>query len=150
MLLINCKTNIILTWSKDCDVSSANGETKSKIADRKIYASVVTWSTQDNAKLLEQLKSGFKRAIEWNKYETKASTEGVNQYLDLLIDPSFQAVNRLFVLLFENEGDRKVHTGYYLAKVEMKDNIIMTDDKTFLISRLKMILEHMIIFKKFQ
>ena len=150
MLLINCKTNIILTWSKDCDVSSANGETKSKIADRKIYASVVTWSTQDNAKLLEQLKSGFKRAIKWNKYETKASTEGVNQYLDLLIDPSFQAVNRLFVLLFENEGDRKVHTGYYLAKVEMKDNIIMTDDKTFLISRLKMILEHMIIFKKFQ
>ena len=150
MLLINCKTNIILTWSKDCDVSSANGETKSKIADRKIYASVVTWSTQDNAKLLEQLKSGFKRAIKWNKYETKASTEGVNQYLDLLIDPSFQAVNRLFVLLFENEGDRKVHTGYYLAKVEMKDNIIMTDDKTFLISRLKMILKHMIIFKKFQ
>ena len=150
MLLINCKTNIILTWSKDCDVSSANGETKSKIADRKIYASVVTWSTQDNAKLLEQLKSGFKRAIKWNKYETKASTEGVNQYLDLLIDPSFQAVNRLFVLLFENEGDRKVHTGYYLAKVEMKDNIIMTDGKTFLISRLKMILEHMIIFKKFQ
>ena len=120
MLLINCKTNIILTWSKDCDVSSANGETKSKIADRKIYASVVTWSTQDNAKLLEQLKSGFKRAIKWNKYETKASTEGVNQYLDLLIDPSFQAVNRLFVLLFENEGDRKVHTGYIFQKEKKK------------------------------
>ena len=62
---------------------------------------------------------------------TKVSTEGLNQYLDFLIDPSFQGVNRLFVLLFENEVDRKVHTGYYLPKVEIKDYIVMIDAKNF-------------------
>ena len=81
---------------------------------------MVTLSTQDNAKLLQQLKSGFKRTINWNKYQIKVSTEKQNQYLDFLIDPSFQGVNRLFVLSFENEGDRKVHTGFYLLKVEIK------------------------------
>ena len=58
---------------------------------------------------LQQLKSGFKRTINWNKYQTKVSTEGVNQYLDFFIDPSFQGVNRFFVLSFKNEGNRKVH-----------------------------------------
>ena len=62
---------------------------------------------------------------------TKVSTEGLNQYLDFLIDPSFQGVNRLFVLLFENEVDRKVHTGYYLPKVEIKDYNVMIDAKNF-------------------
>ena len=51
-------------------------------------------STQDNAKLLQQLKSGFKRTINWNKYQTKVSRKGQNQYLEFLIDPSFQGVNR--------------------------------------------------------
>ena len=63
--------------------------------------------------------------------QAKVSTEGLNQYLDFLIDPSFQGVNRLFVLLFENEVDRKVHTGYYLPKVEIKDYIVMIDAKNF-------------------
>ena len=49
------------------------------------------------------------------------STERQNQYLGLLIDPSFQGVNTLFVLLFEKEGDRKVRTGYYFPKAEIKD-----------------------------
>ena len=70
--------------------------------DTKLYVPVVTLSTQGNAKLLEQLKSGFKRAINWNKYQAKVSTEGVNQLLDFLIDPSFQGVSTLFVLPFEN------------------------------------------------
>ena len=52
-----------------------------------------------------------------------------NQYLDLLIDPIFQGVNRLFVLLFENEEDRKVHTRYYLPKVEIKEYNAMIDGK---------------------
>ena len=47
-----------------------------------------------------------------NKYQKKVSTEWVNQYLDFLIDPSFQGINLFFVLWFENEGDRKVHIGY--------------------------------------
>ena len=76
------------------------------ITDTKLYVPVVTLSTQDNIKLLEQLKSGFKRTINWNKYQPKVSTERINQYLDFLIEPSFQGVNRLFVLPFENEAQR--------------------------------------------
>ena len=91
------------------------------ITDTKLYLPVVTLSTQDNGKLLEQLKSGFKRTINWSKYQTKVSTERQNQYLDFLIDPSFQGGNRLFVLTFENEGDRKEHIGHYLPKVEIKN-----------------------------
>ena len=49
--------------------------------------------------------------------DSKVSTEGVNQYLDFLIDPSFERVNRPFVFLFENEGDKIINAGYYLPKV---------------------------------
>ena len=54
-----------------------------------------------------------------------------NQYLDYLIDPSFQGINRLFVLSFENVKDRKVHTGYYVLKVEIKYYNVMIDGKHF-------------------
>ena len=64
-----------------------------------------------------------------------------NQYLGFLIDPSFQGVNKLLDLLFQNEDDRKVHTGYYLSKVEIKDHNITIDGKTFLINQLKVIWE---------
>ena len=64
----------------------------------KLYVRVVTLSTQDNAKLLEPLKFGFQRAISWNKRQPKFSTERQNQYLDFLINPSFQGVNRHFVV----------------------------------------------------
>ena len=68
MPLINCEVNLILTWSKDCVISSATGKKKFTITDIKLYVPVVTLSIQDNAKLLQQLKSGFKRTINWNKY----------------------------------------------------------------------------------
>ena len=63
------------------------------------------------------------------------STERQTQYLDFSIDPSFQRVNRLFLLLFENEGDRIVHTKYYLVKVEIKNYTVMIDGKNFSISQ---------------
>ena len=91
--------------------------TKLKITDTKLYVPGVTLSTQDNAKLLQKLKSGFNKTINWNKYQPNVSPERQNQYLDFLIDPNFQGVNRLFVLLLENDEDRIVHTGYYLSKV---------------------------------
>ena len=101
------------------------------ITDTKLYVPVVTLSTQDNAKLHEQLKSCFKRTINWNKYQLKISPERQNQYLDFLIDRRFQGVNRLFVLSFENENDRTVHTKYYLSNVEIKDYNVMIDGKNF-------------------
>ena len=66
---INSEINLILTWSEDCVISSVNVEAVNfKIADTKRYVSVVTLSSQGNVKLLEQLKLGFKRKINWNKY----------------------------------------------------------------------------------
>ena len=78
-------------------------------------------STKDTAKLLQQLKSGFKRIINWNKYESSVKKFAQNRYLNYLINPSFQGVNRLFVLSFENEDDRRSHSTYHLPKVEIKD-----------------------------
>ena len=109
MQLINCEVNLILTWSKDCVISSATGETKFKITETKLYVPVVTLSAQDNAKLLQRLYSGFKRTINWNKYESNIKSFAQHRYLNHLINPSFQGVNRLFVLTFENENDRTSH-----------------------------------------
>ena len=131
MPLINCEVNLILTWSKDCVITNSEGEGKFKITETKLYVPVVTLSTQDNAKLLQQLKSGFKRTINWNKYESSPKTYAQNRYLNHLINPSFQGVNRLFVLSFENEDQRKSHSTYYLPKVEIKDCNVIIDDKNF-------------------
>ena len=76
----------------------------------------MTLSDQDNVKLLVQLKSGFKRTINWNKYQSKVSTEAQNSYLDYLVDPSFQEVNKLFALLFEKNEDTTTHIRYYKNK----------------------------------
>ena len=111
MALINYEANLILTWSADCAISSATEETKFSITDRKHFALVVTSSPQDNAKLLQKLKSSFKRTINWNKYQSKAKIQIRKQCLDYLIDPSFQGVNRIFVLSFENNVDSTAHTG---------------------------------------
>ena len=54
-------------------------------------------------KLFQQLKPGFEKTINWNKYQTNISTEGVNQYLDFLTDPSFQGVNRPFFIVWKWE-----------------------------------------------
>ena len=131
MLLINCEVNLILTRSKDCIIISSEGEGKFAITETKLYVSIVTLSTQDNAKLLQQLKSGFKRIINWNKYESSPKTYAQNRYLNHLINPSFQGVNRLFVLSFENEDQRKSHSTYYLPKVEIKNCNVMIDAKNF-------------------
>ena len=68
---INCEINLILTRRNNCVISSATAKTEFAITNTKIYVTVVTLSTQDNTKLLEQLKSGFKRTVNWNKYQSK-------------------------------------------------------------------------------
>ena len=128
---ISCEVNLILTWSKDCVITNSTGNEKFEITDTKLYVAVVTLSTQDNAKLLQQLKSGFKRTINWNRYQSEPKTYAQNRYLNHLINPSFQGVNRLFVLSFENENDRTSHSTYYLPKVEIKDYNVMIDGKNF-------------------
>ena len=71
----------------------------------------------------------MKRTINWNKYQSKVSIEAPGSCLDFLIDPSFQGVNILFVLSFENKNDRTVHTKYYLPTVEVKDYNVIIDGK---------------------
>ena len=65
MLLIDCKINLILTWSENFVISLATGKIKFEISDTKLYVPFVTFSTQDNANPLKKLKWGFKRTINW-------------------------------------------------------------------------------------
>ena len=131
MPLINCEVNLLFTWSTDCVITNFTGERKFAITETKLYVPVVTLSTQGNAKLLQQLKSGFKRTINWSKFETSKKTFAQNRHLNHLINPSFQRVNRLFVLSFENENDRTSDSTYYLPKVEIKDYNVMVDGRNF-------------------
>ena len=125
--LINCEINLILTWSVDCVIYSATGTTKFAITDTKHYVPVVTLSTQDNAKLLQQLKSGFQITTNWNKYISKVVIK--TQTPNLEIDPNFQGLIRLFALLFENNGDIKAHLGYFLTKAEIKYYNVITNGR---------------------
>ena len=133
--LINCEVNLILKWSANCVIVStnvANQNATFAITDTKLYVPVVTLSTQDNAKLLQQLKSGFKRVINWNRYLSKPELLAQNPGLKHLVEPSFQGVNRLFVLAFENDTRRTSAKGYYLPNVEIKDyNIMINGENAF-------------------
>ena len=89
--LTNCEINLILTWFLKWVLSdNVNLEAIFERADTKLYVPVVTLSCQGNAKLLHQLGSYFKRTINWNKYQSNILIERQNEYLDYLIDPSFQ------------------------------------------------------------
>ena len=137
--LINCEVELILTWSKNCVLAdmtanvSPSGATF-KITDTKLYVPVVTLSKEDDIKLLEQLKPGFKRTIKWNKYRSQVTIQPQNNNLNCLIDPTFINVNRLFVLSFARnaEGDnRDYYSHYYVPNVEIKDFNVFIDGKSF-------------------
>ena len=102
-----------------------------KTKDTKLYVQVVTLSAENDYKLLEQLKAGFKRTIKWNKYRSEMSNQTKSNNLNFLIDPTFTKANRLFVLSFENEGDRTSFSEYYLSSVEIKDFNVLIDGKSF-------------------
>ena len=109
MSLINCEINLILTWSTNCVIVSTNAANQNatfKITDTKLYVPLVTLSTQDNSKLLQQLNSGFKRVTSRNKYLSKPELLAQDQNFNNLVEPSFQGVNRLFALAFENDTQR--------------------------------------------
>ena len=131
MSLINCEVNLILTCSATCVITNYTGAGRFAMTNTKLYVPVVASSTQDNTKLVQQLKSGFKRTINWNKYQSDPKIYARNQYLNHLVDPIRQGGNRLFVLSSENEDDRRSHSNYYLPKVEVKDYNVMIDGKNF-------------------
>ena len=92
MALINCDINLILTWSADCVIiytNVANQIPTFEITETKLYVPVVTLSIQGNEKLLTQLKSGFKRTIDWNKYLSKPELLAQNLSFNHLVEPNF-------------------------------------------------------------
>ena len=89
-------------------------------------------SVQDNVKLLQQLKFGFKRTINWNKYQLTVVIQNKKPHLDFEFDPSFQGVSRRFVLLLENNDDRKTNTKYFLPKAKIKDYNVIVNGRDFL------------------
>ena len=142
--LINCELSLALPWSADCVITSMekrittgtnSGDSPRnatfKISDTKLYVPVVTLSAENDNKLLEKLKTGFKRTVKWNKYRSEISNQAANDILNYLIDPTFTNVNRLFVLSFKNENDRASFSKYFLPKGEIKYFNVLIDGKPF-------------------
>ena len=132
--LLNCEVKLILTWFANCVIvytNVANQNPTFVITQTKLYVLVVTLSTQGNTKFLQQLKSRFKRTINWTKYLSKPQLLAQNPNLNHLAEPSFQEVNILFVLAFEDDIQRTSRKRYYLPNEETKNYNVMIDGKNF-------------------
>ena len=142
--LISYEVSLELKWDKNCVITSLeqrdigggnrdNAPTGATLAinNCKLYVPVVTLSKDDDFKLLTNLKSGFKREIIWNKYRSQMTTEAVNNNLNILIDPTFTNVNRLFVLAYRTADDRQSFSQFYLPRVMVKDYNVITDKLAF-------------------
>ena len=146
--LISCEVSLELKWNKNCIIISLeerqvdagppvvrdNAPTGATLAinDCKLYIPVVTLSKDNEIKLLTNLKSGFKREIIWNKYRSQMTTEAINNNLNILIDPTFTNVNRLFVLAYgQVNNDRQSFSRFYLPNVMIKDYNVIIDKLAF-------------------
>ena len=144
MSLISCEASLELKWAKNCVITSQQiginldgGNTAAPtgatlaINDCKFYVPIVTLSKDVEIKLLTNLKSGFTREIEWNKYRSQVSTEAINNNLNILIDPTFTNVNRLFVLAYQTADNRQSFSQFYLPRVMIKDYNVIIDKLAF-------------------
>ena len=142
--LISCEVSLELKWDKNCvitsleqiDIGGGNRDNATTgatlaISDCKLYVPAVTLSKDGEIKLLTNLKSGFKREIIWNKYRSQMTTEAVNNNLNILIDPTFTNVTRLFVLAYQNADDRQSFSQFYLPNVIVKDYNVIIDKLAF-------------------
>ena len=134
MPLINCEIELILDWSANCIIiyTDVNNQVPTFIIkETNFYVPVVTLSTQDNSKLLPQLKNGFKRTITWNKYLIKPGLLAKNGNLNHSFEPSFQGINILFILAFQNDDQKISNKRYYILNAEIKDCNVIIDGKIF-------------------
>ena len=145
--LSSCEVSLESKWNKNCVITSLKqrqvdagppvvrdgAPTGASLAinDCKLYIPVLTLSKNDEINLLTNLKFGFKREIIWNKYRSQMSTEAINNNLNILIDPQFTNVNRLFVLAYQTADDRQSFSQFYLPKVMVKDFNIIIDKLVF-------------------
>ena len=100
-----------------------------QIADTKMHVPVVTLSKENDKKLLQRLKPGFKRTVKWNKYKSQMTVQRKNNKLNSLIDPTFTRVNRLFILSFQRTEENNVKkdhrdsfSHYYVPNVEINNS----------------------------
>ena len=134
--MISCDNNSVII-SQQIGVNLDGGNTVAPtgatlaINDCKLHIPVVTLSKDDEIKLLTNLKSGFTREIEWNKYRSQMTTEAINNNLNILVDPTFTNVNKLFVLAYQNADDRQSFSQFYLPKVMVKDYNVIIDKLVF-------------------
>ena len=151
MPLINCKIHLELDCNNNCVMYGAdtyaggnnvnNRERKFQITSANLYVPIVTLSTKDNVNLTKQLNEvgGFKRSTFWNEYKSKRETKeaDANNLERFPLDASFQGVNRLFVLAFDNtnNGNNKVerdsHRKYFLPRVNITNYNVLIDGRNF-------------------
>ena len=149
--LISCEVSLELKWNKNCAITSLEQRAIDEndplnrdgaptcatlaINDCKLYIPVITLSKDDEIKLLINLKSGFTREIIWNKHRSQMSTEVANNNLDILVDPIFTNVNRLFVLTYplddNNNDNRQSFSQFYLPSIMVKDYNVIIDKLAF-------------------
>ena len=147
MPLINCKIKLNLTWKKECVLSTDNGNAVFIINDTKMYVPVVTFSKEDNKDFIEQQNKGFQRSIYWNEYKTKEINENAdaNVFKYINLDPSFQGVNRLFVMTYNRANGQPTRNGqrkYYLPRIDLENIMLLLMEEIFMIIQLKVILKN--------
>ena len=132
MPLINCKVEISLKWIENCILSNSRTATTFKITDAKPYIPIFTLKTEDNTKLSKLLSQVFKRPIYWNEYKViPEKIYGANENIRILIDPSWQGINRLFVLAYLNDATSTANLNrkYFLPRIKIKNYNIQIDDQ---------------------
>ena len=135
MPLINCNIHLELNWSNNCVMYGAdtyaggdnanNREATFQITSTKLYVPVVTLSTKYNINLKKQLNEGFKRSVYWNEYKLKIETKTAdnNNVTRFQLDASFQGVNRLFVLAFNNTTEDVASNPITILLIEFKETV---------------------------
>ena len=136
MPLINCKIKLNLTWGKKCVLSNDDGDAVFIINDTKMYVLVVTLSKEDNKDFIEQQNKGFQRSIYWSEYKTKEQEENANanNFKYISLDPSFQGVNRLFVMAYNGVRGQPTRNGqkkYYLPRIDLNKYNLIIDGRNF-------------------
>ena len=134
MPLINCKVELSLKWYENCMLSSAGTAATFAITDIKLYVSVVTLKTRDNAKLSELLSKGFERSVYWNKYKAILTDYAANSYIIEQLDASFQRVDKLCVLPYahgDNVTNENSYGKYFLPRLRIKNYNIEIDGRNF-------------------
>ena len=121
---------------KKCLLSKQRGDAVFIINDTKLYVPVVTLSKEDNKDFIEQQNKGFQPSIYWNEYKTKEISENEDDntvnYINL--DPSFQGVNRLFIMAYSRvagQPDRNSQQKYYLPRIDLKKYNVIIDGRNF-------------------